>query len=119
MTEAKEILKVARSLVADKRQVAQTILDQMGGTRRIAMMIGAKNFMSLNEKMGGVSFKFPRPQSGAPNYVKIVLNGKDLYDIEVGSIHSTKYKKLKSFRDIYAENLVRTFEKNTGLYLKF
>ena len=101
------------------------------------MMIGAKNAVSYKAKgdskygegMGGVSFKFPRPGGsaaskrkrgrGMPNFVKIILNGKDLYDVTFGSIHGTSYKVTKEYKDVYAASLKDIFERETGLYLSF
>lgn len=107
--------------------VGQTILRQMGGARRLSMMIGAKNFTVYKaeadsehgEGMGAAAFKFPRPGRGKPNYVKIVLNGRDYYDVTFGSIHGYKFKPMKEYTDISASGLQSLFERETGLYLTF
>tara|TARA_Y100000389_G_scaffold193292_2_gene221909 strand:- start:1439 stop:2455 length:1017 start_codon:yes stop_codon:yes gene_type:complete len=107
--------------------VGQTILRQMGGARRLSMMIGAKNFVvykaeadsEYGEGMGAAAFKFPRPGRGKPNYVKIVLNGRDYYDVKFGSIHGYKFKPMKEYTDISASGLQSLFERETGLYLTF
>ena len=96
-------------------QLAKTILDQMGGQRRLTSMTGAHTFVAHPK---GVSFKFPRPASGKPNYVKITLAGDDTYTMEFGSIHGLKYKKLKVFPNVYNDQLGDIFKKMTGLYLK-
>lgn len=120
--------------------VADTILQQMGGARRLSAMIGAKDFFSDD---GGKSlvFKFPNKQKSGPNYVKITLNGKDLYDVtfsrygtekeELDPEETAMYKKfgikpkgkmytkvVKEYNDIFADQLVDIFEKTTGLYLR-
>jgi len=124
-SEATELSESGR-LIAPK--VANTILKQMGGWGRIRMMIGAKNAASYKaagesksgEGLGGVSFRFPRPGGGGrPNYVKIILNGKDLYDVSFGSIHGSRFKVTKTYNDVYASKLKSIFEKETGLYLSF
>jgi hypothetical protein len=107
--------------------VGQTILRQMGGPRRLSMMIGAKDFVvykakadsEYGEGMGAAAFKFPRPGRGKPNYVKIVLNGRDYYDVTFGSIHGYKFKPMKEYNDISASGLQSLFERETGLYLTF
>ena len=57
--------------------IANTILNQLGGNRFVAMT-GAKNFVALEN---GIRFKIGRNKSKA-NTVKITVNGLDLYDIE-------------------------------------
>ena len=107
--------------------VGQTILRQMGGARRLSMMVGAKDFVvykakadsEYGEGMGAAAFKFPRPGRGKPNYVKIVLNGRDYYDVTFGSIHGYKFKPMKEYTDISASGLQSLFERETGLYLTF
>jgi len=66
---------------------------------------------------GGVTFKFSGNRK--INYVRIRLNGKDLYDLEFIKIHGTSVKVKAEANDVYADQLVDTFEKNTGLYLSF
>jgi hypothetical protein len=105
---------------------ADTTLKQLGGAGRLKAMIGAKDFMSDN---GGrtLMFKFPNKGASKPNYVEITLTGGDDYDIQFGRITSKKdkvygvrtpvLKKLKKYTGIYADQLKKIFEKETGLYL--
>ena len=107
------------------QQVAQTILRQMGGAGRIVAMTGAKNFVSYKAEgdseygrgRGGISFKFPRPGKGKPNFVRITLTEMDTYQVEFGSIHGHNYKVIAEYDDVYASQLKPLFEKETGLYL--
>lgn len=108
-------------------EIARTILDQMGGKHRIVAMTGAKHF---TRGKNWVSFQFPNRMRSKPNYVKITLNGRDLYDIEFGrvgnksedyggiKIKSPVYKKLLTKKDYYFDMLIDLFEKTTGLYLR-
>lgn len=101
--------------------IARTILDQMGGIRRLSAMIGAKNFISGQKDggaLGGVSFRFPRPGRGKPNFVKILLMPDDTYTVEFGSVHGYNYKKKKRVEGVYADQLDDVFERTTGLYLR-
>ena len=91
--------------------VAQVILNQLGGAGKIKTMIGAKDFVNLGS---GLGFKYPTAK-----YVEIKLNGKDLYDLTFKSIRGMKVKELAKYTDIYSEDLVKTFEKETSLYLSF
>lgn len=93
--------------------VAQTILQQIGGYNRVNAMTGAYNFLASKH---GLSFRIKNPKA---NYIKITLNGKDLYDIEIGKIHGLNYKVVKSYNDVYAEDLIGMLEQGTGMYFRF
>ena len=95
-------------------QIAKTILQQLGGNTFV-YMTGARNLVSTKN---GIAFKIGRNSSGA-NYLRINLNGKDLYDIEFISIRGTSMKTKHTFNDIYCDQLVQIFESTTGLYTKF
>ena len=105
---------------AANQMVAKTILDQMGGQRRLMAMIGATNFISHNNPPG-VSFKFmqtARP-SKTGNYIKILLDeGLDLYDVEFGYAQGYNYRKVKELSGVDAEALGRIFRQQTGLALR-
>ncbi len=95
-------------------QVAQTILDQLGGTGRLSAMLGAKNFIDYGD---GVGFKFPNKGRGKPNHIKIVLAPDDTYTVTFSRIHGYNFKTLKAFDGIYADGLRSLIERQTGLYL--
>lgn len=124
---AEEVAEVAEPEIAsrdlsseERQQTAKTILDQMGGQNRIAAMTGARNFVMIGGTGGkdpGVSFKFPNRLRSKPNHVKITLNGRDLYDIELGRAGSRDYKVKEILNDVFFEDLKPIFERATGLYL--
>jgi len=96
-------------------EVAQEILRQLGG-KRFIVMTGSKNFVADKNLLG---MKLARNSSGA-NYMRVKLNGLDLYDIEFLSIRGTNEPKVKhQFNDIYCDQLVNIFEETTGLYTSF
>ena len=95
--------------------VANTILKQMGGQRRLMMMIGAKNFVDLGK---GVGFRWPNKQRSKGNYVEIKLTGSDLYDMTFFNLSMKAKKKVKEYRGLYFDMLVDTFENQTGWYLR-
>lgn len=90
--------------------IAKTILSQLGGGRFVAMT-GAKNFLDHDK---GLSFRLP---IGKVNYIKIILNSLDLYDIEFGNVRGASYKKVDSLENIYAEDLQEIISEKTGLAL--
>ena len=89
--------------------IAETILKQLGGANRLSAMIGAKNFVIIDN---GVGFKYPTGK-----YVQIKLNGKDLYDVNFKSIRGTNIKDIKTFNDVYFDELIPVFENHSKLYL--
>jgi hypothetical protein len=95
------------------KEIAQTILNQIGGMNRLVAFTGAYNFVAINN---GVSFRIKNPKA---NYIKITLNGKDLYDLEVGRIRGTDYKVVGEQSDLYNDMLKSEIEKFTGMYLSF
>jgi hypothetical protein len=95
------------------KEIAQTILNQLGGMNRLIAFTGAYNFVAINN---GVSFRIKNPKA---NYIKITLNGKDLYDLEVGRIRGTDYKVVGEQSDLYYDMLKSEIEKFTGMYLSF
>lgn len=110
LIERIEVLEARRPQAHD---VATTILQQLGGQRRLAVMLNAKNF--LYDK-NSVQFRLPS-RRGKPNHVKIALKRDDTYTVTFGSIRGLDFKKLKEFAGIQVSNLRDVIERNTGLYL--
>lgn len=85
-------------------------------------MIGGRDFFSDNN---GQTLVFKFSGSRAANYIRITLNGLDLYDVEfvkLGRLNRKTFamspnKTTGEFSDIYAEDLKRIIEQFTGLYL--
>jgi hypothetical protein len=99
------------------QQIAQTILEQMGGKGKIVAMTGARDFLILDR---GIQFSFPKAIAGI-NRVKIILTDADLYDIEFGSVRRKDgiptYTRRNLCEGVYADRLKKIFEKETGLFL--
>jgi len=109
---------IAKGKAASKEitaNVVQTIADQMGGARRLKMMLGGK-VMAVDSKTLGI--KWPNKNRSKGNYVEISLRGDDTYDMEFFNASSTARKSVKNFRGIYNDQLVELFEKQTGWYLR-
>jgi hypothetical protein len=97
--------------------IATTIVNQLGGGRKLQMFIGLKQL--INEPLG-VTLVFPKPKhAGAVNRVRITLNGMDLYDMEFIRTRGSSVKVVKEFNDVYAEDIKDRFEEGTGLYIRF
>lgn len=93
------------------QEIAMEILNQLGGVRKLQAMTGAHTFIAHPH---GVSFKIKNPKV---NYVKIILNSKDLYDLEFGRIKGDKYTVVKKLEGYYDDMIKKAFEEETGMYL--
>jgi hypothetical protein len=96
-------------------EIATTILNQLGG-KRFIVMTGSKNFVTTQK--GGLLMKLSRNASGA-QYLKIELNGSDLYEMEFYSVRGVEIKQKAEFNGVYCDQLTEVFESVTGLYTSF
>ena len=95
------------------KEIAATILKQLGGAYRLMSFTGANNFIA---EKNGVSFRI---KNRKVNYVKITLNSMDTYDIIFGRIYGVNFSIVKELHGIYNDQLIEVFEHNTGMYLRF
>ena len=92
--------------------VANEIYRQLGGNR-FRVMTGAKNMVSLEN---GIAMKIGRNKTNA-NYMEIVLNELDLYDITFAKVTKMgEMKSMKGYDNVYNDMLVSIFELHTGMY---
>jgi hypothetical protein len=91
-------------------QVANTILQQLGGGRFIAMT-GSKNFVG---RENGLSFSVGRNDAGV-NKVRVILTPADVYTVEAFRVRGTTVKLIGSREGVYCDNLRAVFETLTGL----
>ena len=114
----KSTLQLEGKLKENRKQIAQTILQQLGGNKFIAMT-GAKNlgFDSKGSKTT-LSFKIGK-NAKSINYVKVdYISGKDLYDMSFFRLRAGQLKLIKKVSSIYGDQLQKFFTKNTGLYTR-
>lgn len=99
-------------------EVAETIMQQLGG-RKFAAMTGAKKFIA-----GENSLSFKLPGGGGfckngVNYVIIVLDPSDTYTLTFARVsirQGTPHTTFHSIRhDVYADSLRKVFTSETGL----
>jgi len=97
------------------KDIASETLKALGGTGRLSAMIGAKDF--VYSKDGAVRFRFKMCKN--VNMALVSLNGLDLYDLKFMRVNTRKFTcdDVDVFENIYVEDLKRTFEAYTGLYL--
>lgn len=92
-------------------QIAQTILDQLGG-RAFVAMTGAKNFIAGESQL---MFQIPKAAKGV-NKVRVILMPNDTYKVEFAKVAKLDYKVIKTVENVYCDMLQDVFEENTGLY---
>jgi hypothetical protein len=96
-------------------EIATTILNQLGG-KRFIVMTGSKNFLDLGN---GLRMKLSRNKAKA-QYLKIELNGSDLYNMTFFSARSTETDIVLTTKEriegVYFDQMNRIFEQVTGLY---
>lgn len=93
------------------REVAATILQQLGGNRFVAMT-GAKNFVAVEQ---GLFFALPRYTGVKINRVKVTLTPADTYEVEFFASRGTTMKSIAKVADVFCDTLAATFEDATGL----
>lgn len=94
--------------------VAHTILEQLGGSRFIAMT-GAKHFLGTEREL---QFALPRSALALDgiNVVVIRLDPSDTYTVRFLRMgRGSRVKTIKEVSGVYADMLVNLFESTTGL----
>jgi len=92
--------------------VANEIYRQLGGNR-FRVMTGAKNMVSTEN---GIRMRIGRNKTNA-NFMEIVLNKSDLYDITFAKVTKMgEMKSMKGYDNVYNDMLVSLFESHTGMY---
>jgi len=92
--------------------VANEIYRQLGGNR-FRVMTGAKNMVSTEN---GIRMRIGRNKTNA-NYMEVVLNSMDLYDITFAKVTKMgEMKSVKTYDNVYNDMLVEIFESHTGMY---
>ena len=110
---------------ARNKEVAKTILIQLGGSR-FAAFTGAKEFGYIEN---GLTMKLPRNSSGA-NKLTITLTCMDDYTLTFEKITLPRMRKdytfttgskktIKVIPGVFCDNLQEVFESVTGLYTHF
>lgn len=98
----------------DKMQVANTILEQLGG-RRFLVMTGSNNLVGSEH---GLSMKLARNSTSA-NALRITLDADDTYTVLFMRVcrvkGELKQTPIKTLSGVYADQLQTIFTDTTGL----
>ena len=100
------------------KEVASTILQQLGGNKFI-VMTGAKDlvFSSGRKNCGALEFRIGRNSSKA-NKICIELRPDDTYDMTFFRYAKMELKELKKHEGIYFDQLQELFTEFTGMYTR-
>ena len=98
--------------------IATIIAQQMGGVNRLVKFVGAHSFVG---SANSLTFKFKAEAKDNIKCVKVVYEeGPDTYKMEFFSQKGSptfEVKLVKEHSNVYCDDLIRLFEKTTGLYL--
>lgn len=89
-------------------QVANTILEQLGGNRFLAMT-GARDLVGSDNAL---QFGLPRFTGVKARKVRVELNDSDTYTLTTYDRHGAKWEEHSM---VYADTLASTFTRATGL----
>lgn len=109
------------------KEIADTILQQLGGGRFV-VMTGSRDFIAIDN---GLRMGLARNASKA-NRLEITLNGADLYDMKFyrytpwrfstrgGKFteYPEKITTVKEYKNIFFDQLEELFTETTGLYTR-
>ena len=93
----------------------ETIIEQLGGNRFVAMT-GAKNFVFSNSEKS-LRFSIGRNSHGV-NRVRIILTPADDYTMQFISVRGESFKIKQEVKGVYCDMLEHVFTKCTGLYTR-
>lgn len=102
-----------------KKQIANTIVAQMGGSGKLKAMVGAHHFCAL-DKPAGVKFHFKGSRKANICQVEYDV-WSDLYNFTLHKFSPKKAtcKEVYRCNGAYCDMLKDLFESETGLYLSF
>jgi hypothetical protein len=82
---------------------------------KFMVMAGVKN-MSYDNKKNSICFKLAKINGVKINTVEVIYDANlDLYNIVFSRLNKTEYTIIENVAGIYADNVLPTFEKVTGL----
>ena len=101
MAQSKRVEKHLSKMKEEYDFDANTLLQQLGGGKFIAMT-GAKNLM-VDQKEKSLHMRIGKNSKGI-NHVKITLMPDDTYKMDFGRIRKLDYKVVRSVTGVYAEH---------------
>ena len=96
---------------------AIAISTQMGGAGIMKALLGIDAYRIIEIGEGGLAFKFKGNRN--INYCEVKLMPNDTYTMNFKRLTAKHSYHIKTFEDVYCNQLKPLFEKTTGLYLSF
>ena len=93
-------------------EIAQIILTQLGGAKRLKLMTGATQFIAVEN---GLAFSFMA--RAHYNHIQIRLTPADLYTVRFSKYRGVSLVREKEITDLFNDQLKEVFEEETGLFL--
>lgn len=101
--------------MSTNKEIADTILEQLGGNK-FRVMTGAKNFSYSSEGKAYLQFQIGKNASRC-NWVKVEYNeGSDSYTMIFQRLQKFEMSELKRHEGVYFDQLRELFTAYTGLY---
>ncbi len=94
--------------------VANTILDQLGG-RRFLVMTGAKNLVGSANSLS-MRINSTNSDGKRVNVLSVTLDPSDTYTVTASYLRANRLTEVATASDIYNDSLRDVFERFTGLY---
>ena len=98
------------------KEIAATIVEQLGGMGRLSAMVNARDWVALDK---GLQFTFAGKRG--MNKCLVHLNADDTYTLELWNCRIRKGEFINEMKyqaeGVYFDMLVDLFERHTGLYL--
>lgn len=95
--------------------IAKIIAEQLGGVGRIRAMLGATVIADVGD---GLKIRWPSRTPSKGNCAIVRLCPSDTYEVTFWNIRNLDCKVVAEMSDVYAEDLVRVFEGQTGYRLR-
>lgn len=100
----------------NSQEIATTIANQLGGIRRLSLMVGAKNFVALE---AGLTFKLGKGAKDGITHLTVTLDADDTYTVRFQRVWGHRVTEKGTTDGAYCDQLVSLFESTTGFYLSF
>ena len=102
-------------------QTAETIFKQFGGQQRLKYFVGAITFRYPNRpEVEEVAARFKFKMYSKANTVKGIYHRcPDVYTLQFWKVTAKQNKLVNSYSDVYCDQLIELFDKETNLVLHF
>jgi hypothetical protein len=112
--QVRRLSLVKSRVAADKTAAGTEILGHMGGMKRLASVLGARNFRFAG---AAVSFEWPAPAGAKGNKIRIARMPSGGFAVSFVRRTNTGEEQAGRYREVPAKKLAALFERHTGWVL--